>query len=169
MAGYRWALQQYGLQYTADLVCTDLRRLLGWPPREPDKEQHNERVLRAFLTRRNAPDAIFVCNDYVAFQVVQVAEGLGLQIPRDLALVGFDNVTYRDYFGVPLTTIDQHRHAVGATAARLLLDRMTGRRTHVGRVVISTRLIVRRSSMPTSSNHTQEEASSANASVRSTV
>src|SRR5207253_4335484 len=91
MAGYRWALGQYGLQYDADLVCTDVRRLLDWPPREPDKEQHNVQVLQAFLDRVDRPDSIFVCNDYVAFQVVQVAEALGLRIPDDLALVGFDN------------------------------------------------------------------------------
>lgn len=146
MAGYRWALDQYGLGYEPDLVCTDVRRLLAWPPREPDKAQHNERVLRAYLRRTDRPRALFVCNDYVAFQVVQVAEALGLRIPDDLALVGFDNVSYTDYFGVPLTTVEQHRHEIGATAASLLLERIAGRRTQVGRTVIATRLIVRRSS-----------------------
>src|SRR5436853_476858 len=146
MAGYRWALGQYGLQYDADLVCTDVRRLLAWPPREPDKEQHNVQVLQAFLDRVDRPDAIFVCNDYVAFQVVQVAEALGLRIPDDLALVGFDSVAYTDYFRVPLTTVEQHRHEIGATAMSLLLDRIAGRRTQLGRVVIATRLVVRRSS-----------------------
>jgi DNA-binding LacI/PurR family transcriptional regulator len=71
-----------------------------------------------------------------------------LGIPADLALVGFDNVAYTDYFGVPLTTIEQHRHEIGATAATLLLDRLAGRRLQPGRVVIATRLIVRRSSAP---------------------
>jgi len=170
MAGYRWALGQYGLQYDADLVCTDVWRLLAWPPREPDKEQHNAQVLQAFLDRVDRPDAIFVCNDYVAFQVVQVAEALGLRIPDDLALVGFDNVAYTDYFGVPLTTVEQHRHEIGATAASVLLERIAGRRTQQNRVVIATRLIVRRSSVPSErgvrSNLTQE-GSSARASVAS--
>jgi DNA-binding LacI/PurR family transcriptional regulator len=146
MAGYSWALDQYGLPHDASLVCTDLRRLLAWPPREPEKEQHNLAVLRAFLGRRQRPEAVFVCNDYVAFEVVQAAESLGLRIPDDLALVGFDNVLYRDYFGVPLTTIDQHRHEIGATAASLLLERIAGQRSRLERVVISTQLIVRRSS-----------------------
>jgi GntR family transcriptional regulator, arabinose operon transcriptional repressor len=146
MAGYRWALNQYGLEYDPDLVCTDVIRLLAWPPREPDKERHNERVLRAYLERPGRPEAIFVCNDYVAFQVVQVAEALSLRIPEHVALVGFDNVSYTDYFGVPLTTVEQHRHEIGSTAASLLLDRIAGRGTRLGRVVISTRLIVRRSS-----------------------
>jgi LacI family transcriptional regulator len=146
MAGYRWALEQHGLAYEPDIVCTDVRRLLAWPPREPDKERHNEQVLRAYLSRADRPEAMFVCNDYVAFQVVQVVEALGLRIPDDLAIVGFDNVSYTDYFGVPLTTVEQYRQEIGATAASLLLDRIAGRRTRLGRVVIATRLIVRRSS-----------------------
>jgi DNA-binding LacI/PurR family transcriptional regulator len=147
MCGYRWALQQYGLDYQPDLVCVDVIRLLAWPPREPDKERHNERVLRAYLERPDRPEAAFVCNDYVAFQVVQVAESIGLRIPDELALVGHDNVSYTDYFGVPLSTVEQPRHEIGVTAATLLLDRIAGRRTRLDRVVVTTRLIVRRSSV----------------------
>jgi GntR family transcriptional regulator of arabinose operon len=161
-AGYRWALAQYGLDWTADLECTDVKRLLAWPPCEPEKQRHNERVLRAFLTRPAAPDAVFVCNDFVAFQVVEVARGLGRRIPDDLALVGFDNVSYRDYFGVALTTVEQHRHTIGATAASLVIERMAGRRTEVERFVIATSLVVRRSSIREQAaaqpNHLQKEA-----------
>jgi GntR family transcriptional regulator, arabinose operon transcriptional repressor len=146
MAGYRWALDQYGLRYEPDLVCTAIQRLLSWPPREPDKERHNGNVLSAYLRRPDRPEAVFACNDYVAFEVVQVAESLGLRIPDDLALAAFDNVAYTDYFGVPLTTVEQQRHEIGATAATLVLERIAGRRTRLGRLVVSTRLIVRRSS-----------------------
>jgi GntR family transcriptional regulator of arabinose operon len=147
MCGYRWALEQFGLSYDPSLVCTDVIRLLSWPPREPDKERHNEQVFRAYLDRPERPDAAFVCNDYVAFQVVQAAERLGLRIPDDIAIVGHDNVAYTDYFGVPLTTVEQPRHEIGVTAATLLLERIAGRRTRLERVVVSTRLIVRRSSV----------------------
>jgi DNA-binding LacI/PurR family transcriptional regulator len=149
MAGYRWALSHCGLDWTHSLVCTELRRLIAWPPREPEKEAHNQRVLRAYLQRPDRPEAIFVCNDHVAFQVVQVADALGLSIPDDFAIVGFDNIAYTDYFGVALTTLEQPRFEIGVAAARLLLDRIAGRRDQPGeRVVIPTRLIVRDSSSP---------------------
>ena len=164
MAGYRWAMHQYGLPHSAVLVCTDIQRLLAWPPQEPDKQRHNEEVLRGFLGRTERPEAAFVCNDYVAFQVVQVAESLGLRVPDDLALVGFDNVAYTDYFGVPLTTVEQPRREIGTTAASVLLERIAGRRQHVDRIVISTRLIVRRSSVPSVS---REEGGSAYVSAHS--
>jgi DNA-binding LacI/PurR family transcriptional regulator len=149
MAGYRWALSHCGLDWIDDAVCTDLRRLAAWPPREPDKQEHNARVLRAYLQRPDRPEAVFVCNDHVAFQVVHVADAVGLSIPDDLAIVGFDNIAYTDYFGVALTTLEQPRFEIGVTAARLLLDRITGRRDQPGeRVVIPTRLVVRHSSSP---------------------
>ncbi len=123
--------------------------MLAWPPREPDKQEHNERVLRAFLARPQRPDAVFVCNDYVAFHVAEVADSLGLNIPEDMAIVGFDNVASTDYFGVPLTTLEQPRFEIGATAAKLLLDRIAGQRTQPGeRIIIPTKLVVRRSSGP---------------------
>jgi GntR family transcriptional regulator of arabinose operon len=147
MAGYRWALEHHGLPFEPELMCTEVRRLLAWPPREPDKVRFNEVILAEYLERADRPEAVFVCNDYVGFEVVQVAERLRLRIPDDLALVGFDNVAYTDYFGVPLTTVEQQRHEIGATAASLLLERIAGRRSRLGRVVVSTRLIVRRSSV----------------------
>jgi DNA-binding LacI/PurR family transcriptional regulator len=146
LAGYRWALDACELPVESDLICTALH-ITSWPPPDADVERYNQSALRAYLERPDRPEAVFACNDYVAFQVVQAAERLGLRIPDDLGLVGFDNLSCADYFGVPLTTVEQQFDDLGATAASLLLDRINGRRTRVGRFVISTRLIVRRSSV----------------------
>jgi DNA-binding LacI/PurR family transcriptional regulator len=66
-------------------------------------------------------------------------------VPDDLAVVGFDNLASPDYAGVPLTTVDQPRYQIGATAARIVLNRIAGRAARAERVVLGTRLIVRRS------------------------
>jgi DNA-binding LacI/PurR family transcriptional regulator len=145
LAGYRWALDSYDLQVEPDQICTALHPT-PWPVPHADIERHNQSTLRAFLDRPERPDAVFACNDYVSFQVVQAADGLGLRVPDDLGIVGFDNLACADYFGTPLTTVEQQFEELGATAASLVLDRIDGRRTRLGRFVISTRLIVRRSS-----------------------
>jgi DNA-binding LacI/PurR family transcriptional regulator len=145
MAGYRWALDASGLPIEATEICT-LLHPTPWPATDPAIERHNQSALRAYLERAERPEAVVACNDYVAFQVVQAAELLGLRIPDDLALVGFDNVACAEYFGTPLTTVEQQFEELGATAASVLLDRIHGRRTRLGRFVISTRLILRRSS-----------------------
>ncbi len=145
LAGYRWALDACELQVESDQICTLLRPTL-WPVPDTELERHNQSALRAYLDRPERPDATFACNDYVAFQVVQAAEGLGIRIPDDLGIVGFDNLSCADYSGVSLTTVEQQFEELGATAASVLLDRISGLRTRLGRFVISTRLIVRRSS-----------------------
>lgn len=145
LAGYRWALDSFELGVEPDLICTALHPTV-WPAIDPDLERHNQGVLRSYLDRAERPQAAFACNDYVAFQVVQAADSLGIRVPEDLGIVGFDNLECAEYFGAPLTTVEQQFEELGATAASMVLDRINGQRTRIGRFVISTRLIVRRSS-----------------------
>jgi DNA-binding LacI/PurR family transcriptional regulator len=145
-AGYRWALDQRGCPFDPRLVCTGLDHLFHWPAAHSREAQGNQEQLRRYLIEGGRPDAVFAVNDTVAFQVLEAAEVVGLQVPDDLAVVGFDNLAYPDYGGVPLTTVEQPRQELGATAARLLLERIDGRREGVMRITLSTRLIVRRSS-----------------------
>jgi GntR family transcriptional regulator, arabinose operon transcriptional repressor len=150
LAGYRWAMQAHGRQVDEDgLVCSALRRCLSWPLREADlpAARHNQEVLRRYLAGRRRPDAVYVCNDYLAFQVVEAAQALGLRVPEDLAVVGFDNVNSSDYAGPPLTTLEQPRLQIGRTAAALVLERLNGSRRQPRRINLATRLIVRQSSV----------------------
>lgn len=147
MAGYRWAVHAHGLAPDENLVCSSLRRLLSWPIQQADRAgaQHNQEVLRRYLGHRARPEAVYVSNDYVAYQVVEAAEAVGLNVPADLPVVGFDNAPYEEYQGVPLTTVEHPRRQIGATAATLLLERLEGRRTRRERILVPGRLIVRQS------------------------
>jgi GntR family transcriptional regulator of arabinose operon len=142
-AGYWWAMQQHGRPIVPDLTCTGLERLFTWPVPEIGEAEHNRQVLRQFLSATPRPDGIFAVNDTVAFQVLEAAQQLGLRVPDDIAVVGFDNLASPDYGGVPLTTVDQPRSQIGATAARIALERIQGGSARHERVVLSTRLIIR--------------------------
>jgi LacI family transcriptional regulator len=149
LAGYRWAVQVHGLADDGEaLECSSLKRLLSWPIRDGDvaAARHNQEVLRRYLAGRGRPDAVYVCNDYVAFQVIEAADAVGLRVPEGLAVVGFDNVAAHDYDGPPLTTLEQPRLEIGRTAAGLVIERIKGGRQHPRRVNLATRLIVRGSS-----------------------
>jgi LacI family transcriptional regulator len=61
-------------------------------------------------------DAIFVANDQMALGVMQFACRNGLQIPKDLGVVGFDDIQESAFFWPPLTTIQQNQHNVGEVA-----------------------------------------------------
>jgi GntR family transcriptional regulator, arabinose operon transcriptional repressor len=144
-AGYWWALRQCGRAVDPRLTCTELERLFSWPVPDTGEAEQNRRLLQRYLTADGRPDAVFAVNDTVAFQVLEAAERLGLRVPDDLAVVGFDNLASPDYAGVPLTTVDQPRYQIGSTAARIVLNRIAGRAARAERVVLGTRLIVRRS------------------------
>ena len=66
-----------------------------------------ERLFRQYP----AMDAVFVANDQMALSVMQAACQRGIAIPRDLGVVGFDNISESAYFWPPLTTIEQDQHA----------------------------------------------------------
>jgi LacI family transcriptional regulator len=91
--------------YTAEMAVVCARRLLSLPDR---------------------PTAIFAANDMSAMSVYQVAGELGLQIPADLSVIGFDNVDEAAYLNPPLTTIDQFIEKMGAMAIEMLVKLVDG-------------------------------------------
>lgn len=68
--------------------------------------------------------AIFCCNDLMALGVNKAAAELGIRIPEDLSLVGFNGDPICEYLNVPLTTVNQPSSAMGRKACEILLDRI---------------------------------------------
>lgn len=73
------------------------------------------------------PTAIFCANDGTAFGVIQAAHALGLSVPGDLSVVGFDDHYLSPVFRPPLTTVRQPLDAMGAAAVRALVDAANGK------------------------------------------
>lgn len=71
---------------------------------------------------RNRPTAVFCASDQVAFGLVSGLKEAGLSVPRDVSVIGFDDIEIAAYFDPALTTIRQDRHALGTRAATLILD-----------------------------------------------
>jgi LacI family transcriptional regulator len=94
------------------------------------------------------PTAIFAANDASAIRTVEVARSLGLRVPEDVSVIGFDNVPESALCDPPLTTIDQSIKELGARAVRLLLALIDGREVPASPVMLPTRLVVRRSCSP---------------------
>jgi DNA-binding LacI/PurR family transcriptional regulator len=95
------------------------------------------------------PTAVHTANDLVALGILQRARELGVRVPDELSVVGFDNVLFGGLALVPLTTVDSRIEEVGARATRVLLDRIDGRAgTQPTRVVLEPSLVVRGSTAP---------------------
>jgi len=81
---------------------------------------------RKLLSLPDRPTAIFAANDMSAMGIYQAAKELGLQIPGDLSVVGFDNLREAAYFNPPLTTIDQFVEKMGTMATEMLVKLVKG-------------------------------------------
>ncbi|MFF7047031.1 LacI family DNA-binding transcriptional regulator [Streptomyces griseorubiginosus] len=90
-------------------------------------EEGGYRTTVRLLGRADRPTAVFAVNDIAAIGAVSAAEELGLHVPRDLSVVGYDNTSIARLRHVWLTTVDNAGHEVGRRAARCLLDRFEGR------------------------------------------
>lgn len=98
---------------------------------------------REQLRRRVRPEALVCANDEVALGALRAAEDLGLSVPGDVALTGWDDIMAAHY--ARLTTVHQSMRELGATAARWLDERISGSSPGVRREVLPTRLVIRTS------------------------
>ncbi len=92
---------------------------------EPTQEACYDRA-REILEGENRPTAILVINDYLAMSVLRAAADLGIGIPEDLSVCGFDNIPDSGYSVPRLTTVGKDTEDLGAQAFLMLLDRMNG-------------------------------------------
>ncbi len=91
------------------------------------------------------PEAVVAMNDLVAMLVLEAAEQVGLRIPDDLGVVGFDNLD--SAVTNNLTTVAQRPYEIGSEAARLLLQRIRGDRDASKQIQLPTQLMIRDSSL----------------------
>jgi DNA-binding LacI/PurR family transcriptional regulator len=93
----------------------------------------------------NAPDAILCSNDQTAAKLIQTLSGMGIRLPQDVRVVGFDDVRYATLLTVPLTTIRQPCAAIGAAAVRAMQERIQAPDRPAQHTTLPFSLIVRES------------------------
>ena len=113
--GYRSALAEAGIP-----VDPELMRVGGY------REETAESPARELLMMVAPPTAIFAANDLSAIRTMEVARSLGLSVPEDLSVIGFDNVPESALTTPPLTTISQPIQQMGFEAMKFLLDLING-------------------------------------------
>jgi LacI family transcriptional regulator len=104
----------------------------------------------AGLPADRRPTAAFCANDLLALGLLQQCVSLGLRVPEDLAIVGYDDIEFAAAAAVPLTSVRQPRHLLGRTAAELLLDESGNPDHSHQRVMFTPELVVRTSTRGTS-------------------
>jgi LacI family transcriptional regulator len=138
--GYRQAMSDAGLSVDPSLVLTG-----GYRPDLSDRPAHE------LLDRPDRPTAVFAANDLSALHVVEVAEELGLRVPEDLSVVGYDDTPAAAAARPPLTTVAQPLREMGAEALRMVVSLIESDTPRTGRghhTRLPTRLVERASTAP---------------------
>ncbi|MFJ7244668.1 LacI family DNA-binding transcriptional regulator [Kitasatospora sp. NPDC098652] len=135
--GYRAALDMAGIPYDPRLV------------REGDfHHEAGHRLGLELLAMPDRPTAVFAGNDLQALGLYEAARELGLRIPEDLSVVGFDDLPLARWVGPPLTTVRQPLTEMAEVATRLVIDLARGTRPGTRRVDLATSLVERSSTAP---------------------
>ncbi len=103
---------------------------------------------RRLLDRRDRPTAIFAGSDMQAIGALRAAQELGLRVPDDVSLVGYDDLPLAQWTVPALTTVRQPLAEMGAAATRMVLELAAGSTPAVTRVNLATELVVRESTAP---------------------
>ncbi len=144
--GYETAVAEAGLPIDPHLVVS---------PIAPSDVEVGQKALQTLWPMH--PSAILAYNDLTAIGVMMAAREMGIRIPEDLSLVGFDDIDVTEFVTPPLTTVHQPREAMGRAAMQMALDllqeKASQNRTLACKLVIresATRPVsVNRTSIPT--------------------
>lgn len=113
-------------------------------PGTTEKERHDA-IYRLLKDPANRPSAIFCFNDLLAVSVYKAAHELGIRIPQDLSVVGFDDIEIAQLLGPPLTTVRTDSYKVGEQAAQMIMSDLKGKGEKVQDVTYTPELVERSS------------------------
>jgi LacI family transcriptional regulator len=135
LRGYRAALREAGLPVEPNLI-------------RPGAFEAGtaQEAAQELLKRRGRPTAIVASNDLMALGVIRAASDLGVRVPEELAVVGFDDIEIADHPRVQLTTMAQQMAEMGRLAALGILEVIRGGARRVGaplQQILAPRLVIR--------------------------
>lgn len=138
-SGWREVITEAGLNSSKQLIVHG-----NW------SAASGEAGLRNLLARSQDIDAVFVSNDQMALGALKASRHLGINVPRELGIVGFDDIPEAEYFYPSLTTIRQNAEELGAMAVEQMCNiiraRQDGQDYHADVIWVKPELIVRKSS-----------------------
>jgi len=133
--GYLRALQEAGAVEPADMV---VHGISGW--------DDGYQVMKELLEKRHRPDAVFATSDPKAMGIIRAIRDIGLRVPQDISVMGFDNLDFSSQIDPPLTTVAQPFYEMGVRACRRLIQMIEkGQNSRPKVEVLSAQLVIRKS------------------------
>lgn len=132
--GYRRCLKDYDIAYDPNLVLQTEYSLTN-----------GREGVKSLLSMKNAPTSLFCSNDFLAMGAMQGARDLGIKLPEDLSIVGFDDMQIASFITPALTTIRQPAYEMGELGVQVLLSQIENGRSKPVHRILDTSLVKRES------------------------
>ena len=139
--GYLQALHNAGIPVDSTLMCGG-----GWEHRSGYENT------KALLEKGKSFTAIFAHNDRIARGAVRALFEVGLRVPDDVSIIGYDDTAEAEFSNPPLTTIKQPMTEVGEAATRFLIQMIEDPAITPKQVLFDTTLVIRSSCAPVNQN-----------------
>lgn len=138
--GYRDALKKHNLPIEDELIVESSLRL-----------EDGRRIMQQLLELKDRPDAVYASGDYAALGALQVMQENNINVPEDIALIGFSNEPFTSFVSPAISTVNQHSEAMGKLAAETFLKRIDApnKKVTLNKITLNTELIIRMSSNKT--------------------
>ncbi len=134
LTGYKNSLKKNKLKYREDYII---------------KGEFNKKIAYSesekLLKLKNRPTAIFCSDDYMAIGVIEQIKKQKLKVPKDIAVIGFDNIVISEFIQPSLTTIAQPMYEIGKSSVEVLLKLISKEEKSPIRRILETELIIRES------------------------
>lgn len=139
--GYCKALKDHGIPIDHDIIRVPLSKYT-----QGETKNRLKNVLYDLL--KKGITAIFAEHDYLAILIAKELSNMGVRIPEDVSLVGFDNIEMLEHLEFQLTTIDQDFYQIGKIAAQIVLEAIENGAYKPKEVVVPVKLIKRDTTAP---------------------
>jgi LacI family transcriptional regulator len=133
-SGYLKALKENGLKPDEELIKPGTYT-----------EESGHQWGRRLMHQKNSPDAIFCGDDEIALGVIRAVEELGLSVPKDVAVVGFDDSNISSHPRIQLTTVSQDIRRMSITALDILVHKIEKPSKKKKHIILQPNLIIRKS------------------------
>lgn len=134
LKGYQMALSKYELRYTPELVY--------YADYDTNKAYS---VTKHLIAKNENVTAIFCCNDLMAVGCIKALHELNISVPKDISVVGFDDLEIAEHFTPKITTVRQPFYQIGEKAAELLIEKLNSESKDVKGVIFVGELVIRES------------------------
>lgn len=134
--GYKKALDLHEIKFNKEIIFFE-------ESLQKTNYQDCYKMMQRILLNYRKFSAAFIISDFAAFTAIRVVSEIGLKMPDDLSIIGFDNLEFTEFCIPSLTTISQNKYLIGQESARIMMELLEGK--EVNNVMIKAELIIRES------------------------